>query len=161
MLAFETWMTVRGAAVAELIDANRDAICEYVAQRLTASYPTLCYDPLRADAHSFQALAFSETPKRFHRLVQAALRFRSLTIIEREYYWGWSVLARHRVERHHMQAQVRWYYQGVRDHVALDSPDVTNLETFTSHVLLIIDRVTGRTIHSTDSAARARRPVMN
>ncbi|HMO57330.1 MAG TPA: hypothetical protein PKA05_02215 [Roseiflexaceae bacterium] len=143
MLAFETWLAGRSKQVAALINRQQEPICTYVAERLETSYATLCYDPVRPDARSFQVRAFSETPRRYHRLMQAALRFNSLQIIEREYYWAWNVLVRHRIERHHLQAQVRWYYQGVREYVDLEHTDVANFETFTSHVLLIIDRVTG------------------
>jgi hypothetical protein len=140
MLAFEPWLASRGPVVAATIEERRQPICEAVSDHLAAQFESLCFDPDRPDAETFQRRMFRETPIRLHRLLQVALRLRSLSVIEREYRWTWGILPRFGVTARHMHALVRSYFSAARSLstiLAADRPYFDQLET---NLLVIIDR---------------------
>jgi len=142
MLKLEVWLAQSGPRIAEALESQRELICDSVSNQLATSFPTLCYDPTRYDAIAFQQLTYHETPRRFHRLVQVLLLLQSLEVIEREYRWGWPVVRRYGVERHHMFAQVRWYFEAAREHVALNPEDGAQMNDLATAILRIIEAVT-------------------
>jgi hypothetical protein len=127
METLEAWLERRGDALAAAFEGRRETICERVAERLAAAYPSLCYDPTRPDAETFQQLAFRNTPIRFHRLVQTALRFRLPAIFQREYAWARPIMYRHGVREEHMVAQIRWYFEEIRAAVSMSEGDALYL----------------------------------
>ena len=142
MLTLEKWLAHRGAGMAAALDNRRETICGTVSARLATSFPKLCYDESRADALAFQQHAYHETPRRFHRLLQVLLQFQSIEVIEREYRWGWPVLQRHGVERHHLLAQVQFYFEAARAHLPIDDIDLKLLDELETAILQIISQVT-------------------
>ena len=142
MQAFENWSELRGKGVAEAIDINREVICQRVATLLAKAFPKLCYTPVRKNARAFQQSSFYETPRRFHRLMQVVLLCGDTACIEREYHWGWNMLKRYGVDRRHMQAQVRWYFETVFDLLPLSIDDQAQLVQLCDDVIRVIDRVT-------------------
>jgi hypothetical protein len=142
MQTLPAWFAERGAIVAAAVDQHSDAICDRVAGHMAAMFPNLCYDPIRFDAASFQQKAFRETPRRFHRLLQVALLCQSMAIIEREYRWAWKILMRHNVERRHMLAHMRWYFEEVFSLANLSSDDKRHLVEVRDEMLHMIERVT-------------------
>ena len=142
MIAPETWLSTHGPALALALDARREIICETVSARLAAAYPALCYIPKRFDAETFQQLTFDKTPDRFHRVLVAGLRVNSLALIEREYAWSWEVLPRYGVTAQHLQAQVRWYFEVARAHLATQLDDLGPLAQLEAAILAAVDRVT-------------------
>lgn len=143
MLKLEAWLAKRGPSIAEALEHQRELICDGVSNQLATNFPTLCYDPTRYDAIAFQQLTFRETPRRFHRLVQVLLRLQSLEVIEREYRWGWPIVRRYGVERHHLLAQVRWYFDAAHMHVHLQLEDGAQMRDLANTTLCIIEEVTG------------------
>lgn len=137
----DRWMAQHGRDVAQALDRHRDAICVAVAAELRARFPRLCLDALRPDAAAFQELAYSETPRRFHRLIQAALLFRSRAIIVREYAWGMGTLYSYGVRPHHMLTQVRLYQTVAREQVALPPAAAHSFDRLIDHVALVIDQL--------------------
>jgi hypothetical protein len=141
MLTLEEWLAQRGAGLATALDNHRELICGTVSTRLATSFPTLCYDASRADAQAFQQHTYHETPRRFHRLLQVMLHFQAIEVIEREYRWGWPVLQRYGVERYHLLAQVRFYFEAARAHLRIGEADRTQLEELEAMILQIISQV--------------------
>jgi hypothetical protein len=142
MATLETWLESSGARVAAQLDDQRDLICDLVSNRLSVAFPSLCYDPSRPDAVAFQRLSFIETPRRFHRLMQVVLRFQTLMVIDREYRWGWPIMQRFGVSRHHILSHVRWYFDVVRTSSTIDSADLPYIEQLASRVLQIVGQAT-------------------
>ena len=95
----EQWLFNSGPAYAERLEAQADPLCRSVTTLMMTAYPDLCYLPNRPDAATFQQRTFTETPKRFHRLMQVVLRFQTLMVIDREYRWGWPIMQRFGVSR--------------------------------------------------------------
>jgi hypothetical protein len=157
MLPFSTWLADRGAPVADAISTHGESICERVSSRMMATFPNLCFDPLRFDAASFQKQAFRETPRRFHRLLQVVLLCNSMNLIEREYRWGWRILSRMHVERRHMLAQVRWYFEEIFSQVPLINDDKLQLIEMRDSVLHMIEQITATTPQLSDQARRRQR----
>jgi hypothetical protein len=142
MVTLDTWLATHGPMLALALEARRDIICETVSGRLAAAYPALCYDPKRFDAETFQQITFDKSPGRFHKVLVAALRFNSLAMIEREYQWSWKVLPRYGVTAQHLLAQVRWYFEIARVHVATQLGDIGPLHQIEAAVLSAVERVT-------------------
>jgi hypothetical protein len=142
MRALELWLAQRGPTLASTLDSSREPICDMVSTRLANSFPLLCYDPSRTDAVPFQQNTFHETPRRFHRLLLVLLNFQALNVIEREYRWGWSLLQRYGVERYHLLAQVRFYFEAAQANVRLDGEDRAQIERLEAMILRTIERVT-------------------
>lgn len=159
MLPFETWLVERGNLVATDINGHYDQICERVSLRMAAAFPNLCFDPVRADAAAFQKQVFRETPRRLHRLIQVVLLCQSIAVVEREYRWGWRILSRYNVERRHMTAHVRWYFEELFTSVALDHDDQLRLIELRDHIIRMIDSTTVTTQQYADQARR--RQVIN
>jgi hypothetical protein len=124
--------------------------------RLAAAFPNLCYDPTRTDALVFQQHSFHETPRRFHRLLQVLLHFQASIVIEREYSWGWKILQRYGVERYHMLAQVRFYFEESRANVQLEAEDAVQFARLEAMILQVIEQVT-----AVGPAARSNRLYWN
>ena len=90
-----------------------------------------------------------------HRLVQVLLCLQSLEVIEREYRWGWPVVQRYGVERHHMLAQARWYFDAARVYVTLPHEDRAQMNELAMAILRIIEEVTSDPLPaSPDALAR-------
>jgi hypothetical protein len=142
MLTFDSWLATRGPGFAMVLESQREKICDSVASRLASAFPTLCYDPNRPDALEFQQLTYSQTPRRFHRLIQVVLLLQSLEVIEREYRWGWPILQRYGVGRQHLLSQVHWYFEGSHALAAPDPVDVPYLEALEGKVLQMIEQIT-------------------
>ena len=142
MMTFETWLEQTGPQIAHLIDDRREPICDAVTNRLTTAFPSLCFDSSRPDAVEFQQHTFKETPRRFHRLIQVVLRFQTTLVIEREYRWGWAIMPRYGVARHHMISHARWYFDTVRLTGLLGRDDLAQLDQLAARVLQIIDQIT-------------------
>lgn len=160
MISLEEWMASHGAELAAAIDSRRDMICDTVSRRLAENFPQLCYEIDRPDAEAYQQAAFQKTPLRFHKLLQAALRFNALGVVEREYQWSFRLMARSGVEPHHMLAQARWYFEAMRDHVPAQNGDGPYLQLLQETVLLLIRRSIEQraTRDRTMAASRPRRP---
>ena len=141
MSDLEEWLSARGPAVAQALDQQRETICARVATYLADTYPSLGYDPKRRDALAFQQKTFRETPRRFHQILQTALQFRTLAVIEREYRWGHDLLQRYNVTQHHMRAPVTQYFAAARDLVALDDDDRHGLDEMEAAILAMIKRM--------------------
>jgi hypothetical protein len=142
MATLEAWLEANGGRVAALLEDQRDLICDLVSNRLSTAFPSLCYDPARPDAVAFQRLTFIETPRRFHRLMQVVLRFQTLMVIDREYRWGWPIMQRFGVSRHHILSHVRWYFDVVRTSSTLDTADLPYIEQLSSRVQQIVSLAT-------------------
>lgn len=142
MDAFTDWLAVRGPAVTKAMAAHRDQICGIVSGRLATVFPALCYDPQRVDAERFQQHTYYEVPRRFQRVLEAAILFQSLTIIEKEYVWGWPILANYGVTRQQMLAQVRWYFDAMRTSIPLEPSDLPQLTALEKSILQIVHQVT-------------------
>jgi hypothetical protein len=149
----ETWLTTRGPAFAALVDTKSEAISEVAEAQFAATFPSLCYDPTRFDAQTFQRTAFQKTPQRFHNLIQTALRFRTLAIVEREYQWAWGILPRFGVTQAHMIMQARIFFDSIRDVLTIDPIDKHGLALLEVAVLRIVERVTA--VHPATVAYRA------
>jgi hypothetical protein len=154
MMPFETWLVERGNPVATAINEQYDPICERVTLRMATAFPNLCFDPLRMDATSFQKQVFRETPRRLHRLIQVVLLCQSMAVVEREYRWGWRILSRFNVERRHMIAHARWYFDEVFVSVPLINEDKLQLTELRDHVIRMIDSTTVTTQQFADQARR-------
>lgn len=144
MSDLDEWISKRGPAVAQALDRQREALCSRVASYLAEAFPALAYDPKRSDANAFQQKAFRETPRRFHQVLQTALQFRTLAVIEREYVWGHDLLQRYRVTRHHLRAPVAQYFTEVRALVELDDADRAGLDKVEAEILSMIQRITDK-----------------
>jgi hypothetical protein len=94
----------------------------------------------RPDAPAFQRLAFEETPRRLHRLLQVALRFQTIAVIEREYRWSWGILPRYGITLRHLLIMVHAYFEAARAALALDQLDRHYFELFERSVLEAIER---------------------
>lgn len=141
MIDLEEWLSARGPAVAQALDQQRESLCARVSTYLAETYPSLGYDPKRRDAIAFQQKTFRETPRRFHQILQTALQFRTLTVIEREYRWGHDLLQRYHVTQHHLRAPVTQYFAAARALVALDDSDQHGLDEVEATILAMIKRV--------------------
>jgi hypothetical protein len=146
MLKLEAWLAGYGSGIAAALEYQREPICDIVSNQLATRFPTLCYDSTRCDAIAFQQLTYHETPRRFHRLLQVLLCLQSLEVIEREYRWGWPVVQRCGVERHHLLAQVRWYFDAARVYVPLQHEDHAQMNELAATILRIIEEVTSDTL---------------
>ena len=128
MTTLEAWLELHGAQIASVLDDQRDYLCDMVTNRLTTAFPSLCFDPTRPDAVTFQQQVFRETPRRFHRLMQVVLRFQTTLVIEREYRWGWSIMPRFGVARHHMISHARWYFDTIRNAGMVSRDDMAGMK---------------------------------
>lgn len=140
MISFETWLDSRGPVVALALEDRRERICEFVSSHFAEQFSKLMFDQSRPDAESFQQNAFYETPRRFHRLLQVALRLQVITVIEREYRWSWSILPRFGVNQRHMAALVQLYFEAVRSFASIDGPDRAYIDELEAVVLQNIER---------------------
>jgi hypothetical protein len=140
MYGFQSWLASRGQAVALALDERSERICDHAAARFAEQYPTLMLDLPRPDAEMFQQLAFRETPRRLHRLLQVALRFQTLAVIEREYRWSWGILPRFGITLAHMHALARTYFESARVLVMFDQTDRPYFELLEMNVLQLIER---------------------
>lgn len=142
MLTLEAWVARNGAQIAELLENQREPICARVSQLLEEAFPTLCYDPTRQDALSFQQQAFRQTPIRFHTLLQVLLKFQTFQVIKQEYTWGWPIMQRYGIERRHLYALVQWYFDAARSHVHFKLEDSAPLSELTATVMRNIQEAT-------------------
>lgn len=123
MQSLEAWLSTRGSILAQALDMQRQAICEEVTRKLATSYPDLCPNLPAEDPELSQQVMFQQTPHRFHVMLLAALRFGTLTVIEREYRWLWGIVRRFGVERSHLLQQVRWYFEVSRALAPISAED--------------------------------------
>lgn len=140
MHGLEPWFASRGFSLAVALEEHGNSICETTTAHFAAQFETLMLDLPRPDAPAFQRLAFEETPRRLHRLLQVALRFQTITVIEREYRWSWGILPRYGITLRHMLAMVRAYFESARAALALDSLDRHHFELFERSVLEAVER---------------------
>ncbi len=117
------WLTARGQEIAQSLEQHRESICARVATRLFVEFPSLCLDVSRPDAVQFQALAFSQTPARFHRQMQIVLRAQSLRSMDWEYRWSRRLLARYGIRQHHLVSAARWYFEAAASILAFGETD--------------------------------------
>jgi hypothetical protein len=146
MVPLDEWLAVRGDQYAALLDMQREHICRAVSERLKHAFPTLCYDPSRPDATEFQQMVYERTPHRFHRLIQVVLRLQSISVIEREYRWGWPVLQRYRVEQVHLISHIRWYFEAARKFAPLARTDRRPFAQLEARIIQIVQSITQTTI---------------
>jgi hypothetical protein len=142
MTALEAWLELHGAQVAGVLDQHREGLCDMVTNRLATAFPSLCFDASRPDAVAFQQHVFKETPRRFHRLIQVVLRFQTMMVIEREYRWGWAIMPRFGVARHHMINHARWYFDTVRGSSLVTRDDMSHLDLLSTNIVHIIEQIT-------------------
>lgn len=142
MQSFETWLGTRGPVLAQALDARRDTICDQVTRNLAAAFPALCPTLSEEDPELSQLIMFQQTPRRFHVMLLAALRFRALVVVEREYRWLWGIVQRFGVERSHLLQQVHLYFEAARAHAQLSSEDHTWLDMLESMIAQIVLSVT-------------------
>lgn len=147
MQSLETWLSVRGAALAHALDTRRDTICEQVTRKLEATYPALCPDLPEQDPELSQQVMFMQTPRRFHIMLLAVLRFQALAIVEREYRWLWEIVRRFGVERPHLLQQVNWYFEAARALAPVSNDDQAWLAMLESNITQIILNVTSTPYH--------------
>lgn len=138
------WFMAGGPLLARLIDTQREPICQAVAIRLEQMYPALCYNHERPDAMTFQRSAFARTPQRLHALVQAALQFRTVGLLDREFRWFWDLGPRFGVDQEHILNMHQWYFEAVRELVSLAPPDRVALDAFEETVMGILLHVTSQ-----------------
>jgi hypothetical protein len=156
MGAFEDWLVQRGPVIARALDERREPICDAVSSRLAMSFPTLCFDASRPDAHAFQQRTFHETPRRFHRLLQVVLVLQTLEVITREYQWGWPVVSRYGVQPHHLLFQVRWYFEAAQAQTIQRPEDSARMAYLATTILRAIEEITsGRSpTHQNNGASK-------
>ncbi|MGB9752732.1 hypothetical protein [Roseiflexus castenholzii] len=142
MQSLETWLGARGSMLAQALDAQRDIICEHVARKLATNYPDLCPNLPAEDPELSQQIMFQQTPQRFHTMLLAALRFRTLAIVEREYRWLWGIVQRFGVERSHLLQQVHWYFEAARTFASLSLEDLAWLRALESAIEQIVLTIT-------------------
>ena len=123
-----------------MLRVQGEAICEECSQRLAATFPQLCYDAERPDAAAFQRITFRETPRRFHALVLAILRFQTCSLVDQEYGWAIPILARYGVTRNEIIANIRFYFDAVRHHVTLHSQDRIGLSVLEEAIVQLVER---------------------
>lgn len=121
MRTFIKWLVKHGPALATALDVHRDAICAQAASQLALEFPRLCADSERADQAIFQRMTFQKTPQRLHTVMQTALRFRTLGVIEREYRWFWETAPRFGVTREHMLSMARAYFAAARQSIPAEA----------------------------------------
>ncbi len=151
MQSLETWLGARGPILAQTLDLQRDVICDYVTRRLAAHYPDLCPNLPAEDPELSQQVMFQQTPHRFHVMLLAALRFRTLAVVEREYRWLWGIVQRFGVERSHLLQQVNWYFEAARTFAALSNEDrawLTALESAIEQIVLTATNVSAMNVQS-------------
>jgi hypothetical protein len=142
MQSLETWLGARGPMMAQALDMQRDMICEHVTRKLATSFPDLCPNLPSEDPELSQQIMFQQTPHRFHVMLLAALRFRTLSVVEREYRWLWGIVQRFGVERSHLLQQVRWYFEAARIFAPLSLEDLAWFKALESAVEQIVWTVT-------------------
>jgi hypothetical protein len=140
MLTFDSWLDSRGPVLALALEDRRERICDFVSSHFAEQFSTLMLDTNRPDAASFQQNAFYESPRRFHRLLQVALRLQAIMVIEREYRWSWGILPRFGVTQRHMVALVRLYFEAARKFISLDGVDRSYVDELEETVLQTIAR---------------------
>ncbi len=123
MSALEGWLNSNGNRVAAELEERGEQVCKLVTDQLSRTYTNLCHDPERLDNHEIQRMAYIESPRRVHRLVQVALRLRAVEVIERECAWSIAILPRYGVTRQHLHATVHWYFEAARTLTNIDSAD--------------------------------------
>lgn len=149
MQSLETWLGARGPVLAQALDLQRDVICDYVTRRLATNYPDLCPNLPAEDPELSQQIMFQQTPQRFHIMLLAALRFRTLAVVEREYRWLWGIVQRFGVERSHLLQQVNWYFEAARASVTLSIEDrawLTVLESAIEQIVLTVTNVSSTNV---------------
>lgn len=149
------WFMAGGPLLARLIDTQREPICQAVTIRLEQMYPALCYNYLRPDAVTFQRSAFARSPQRLHALVQAALQFRTVGLIDREYRWFWNLGPRFGVDQEHMLSMHHWYFETVREFVSLAPADRAALSAFEETVMEILLHVTSQPSQAAEPLRRS------
>lgn len=128
MRALEGWLNSSGNRVAAELEERGEQICKLVTEQLMTSYKAICVDPGNPESDEMRRLAYIESPKRMHRVVQVALRLRAVEVIERECAWTLQLLPRYGVVRQHMHAMVRWYFEAARTLTNIDSADRRSLD---------------------------------
>ena len=128
MRALEGWLNSSGNRVAAELDERGEQICKLVTEQLRASYKTICVDPQNSENDEMRMNAYTESPRRMHRIVQVALRLRAVEVIERECIWTLQLLPRYGVVRQNMHAMVRWYFEAARTLSNIDSADRRSLD---------------------------------
>ncbi|HEU4322861.1 MAG TPA: hypothetical protein VFS21_06895 [Roseiflexaceae bacterium] len=141
MGSVETWLTAGGPFLAQQIDAQREPICHTVALRLEQAFPTLCYSQQRPDASTFQRSAFARSPERLHAALQVALRFGTLAVLDREYRWFWNLGPRFGVAPEHFLSMHRWYFEAVREFIALAPTDRVGLDAFEDTLMQMANHI--------------------
>jgi signal transduction histidine kinase len=128
---------------AVLFDEQRDAICQQVTFYLERCFPTLCLDSQRPDSTRFQRMAYEQTPRRFHRMLQIVLRTGAIRIVTHEFQWVWQVVPRYGVNNRHILAMVGWYFNAARDQLELSSQERDNLYRLKRTLLAIVSETIG------------------
>ena len=155
MQTLDTWLKARGPTLNQLINNEQETIYTIVSAQLSATFPSLCYDPTRFDAHSFQDLAYHKTPHRFHGVMQTVFRFRTLRALERSYQWSWGVLPRYGVTKAHFITQARFSFDAIRDAVYLNQEDRNGLKALEQEILHMMDQ-----IMSNQTNGKSHRPLL-
>lgn len=128
MRALEGWLNSSGNRVAAELEERGEQICKLVTEQLKTSYRSICIDPQDPESDEMRLRAYTESPRRMHRIVQVALRLGAVEVIERECMWTLQMLPRYGVVRQNMQAMVRWYFEAARTLSNIDSADRRSLD---------------------------------
>ncbi len=142
----QRWLTARGQEIARSLEQHRETICAQVTTRLFTEFPSLCLDTSRPDAAQFQALAFRQTPLRFHRQLQIVLRVRSLHSLEWEYRWSRDLLATYGIDQHHLVSAARWYFGAAAGLLHLSNTDRHGFHLLEATVVNIVLTASGQAI---------------
>ncbi|MFM2309589.1 MAG: hypothetical protein RLY87_1711 [Chloroflexota bacterium] len=128
MRALEGWLNSSGNRVAAELEERGEQICKLVTEQLKTTYKSICVDPTNPANEDMVLQAYTESPRRMHRIVQVALRLRAVEVIERECIWTLQTLPRYGVVRQNMHAMVRWYFEAARTLSNIDSADRRSLD---------------------------------
>ena len=137
----------------EPIGAGCENLIEIVALKLAEVYPELGQIPGRPNGTPWREQIYSETPRRFHLMLQVVLRCQALDVIEQEYRWAWNLLPRFGIRQEHLLSQVKWYFESMEELIGVERRDRVHFESFKAAVTERVWRSTGQYLTLTENAA--------
>ncbi|MCB0076349.1 MAG: MerR family transcriptional regulator [Anaerolineales bacterium] len=151
--ALSGWLRERGSYLADEFEFAKDRTCGTVALKLAEVYPELGQIPGRPNGTPWREQIYSETPRRFHLMLQVVLRCQALDVIEQEYRWAWNLLPRFGIRQEHLLSQVKWYFESMEELIGVERRDRVHFESFKAAVTERVWRSTGQYLTLTENAA--------
>ena len=132
MNSLDQWLLESGPAIATLLDAHREQICQTVAEHFALVFTDAGQSrPEQAANEQF----YAHVIRRFHSLMLVVLLFGHLQVMEGELRNGERYPPSRMLTPRERAALVHWYFAAMHHHVSIDTVDRTGLRALEATIM--------------------------